>query len=345
VTPIPAMRVLPARPSPTRPGPANAPANPGPPPAPVPRPEPGHCTSADLDPGPGSAATARRITRDALTHWNLPDGLTDDAELIASELAANASAVTPPGSPAPAIILTLHHQPPDLTIRMWDIGPGEPDPADPGDDAEEGRGLLLISLLSQDWGWWPCPHSGGKVVFSTLTTNTKPGQDNPVKPADDQQLAELQATHAQRWDIWLIRCTSTQWWCCKPAGTDTGIHHETTPKALDAWLRRVDGLTDSGLTITFDGTTDTATVTWTPPGTRTPATYGPAPIPDALTHAEDTRARRQGMIQWLTEDPEGTARHMADAQIRDLIPDIHDDNARRVLQAITSQRAATRPAS
>jgi hypothetical protein len=230
---------------------------------------------------------------------------------------------------------------------MWDIGPGEPSPADPGDDAEEGRGLLLISRLSKDWGWWPCPHSGGKVVFASLTTNTQPAEDTPMETADDQRLAQLQASHAARWDIWLIRCTTGQWWCCKPAGTPIGIHHEDTPKALDAWLRRVDGLTDSGLAITFDGSSDTATVTWTPPGTRTPATYGPAPIPDALAHAEDIRARRLGMINWLTDDPEGTARHMADAQIRDLIPDVHDEAARRVLQAITSQRAAlqARPAS
>jgi anti-sigma regulatory factor (Ser/Thr protein kinase) len=174
VTPVPAVRALPARTSRTRPGPAPAPQDPGPPPAPTPRPEPGRCATADLDPGPASAATARRVTRAALTRWNLPDSLTDDAELIASELAANASAATPPGSPAPAILLALHYQPPALTIRMWDIGPGEPSPADPGDDAEEGRGLLLISRLSKDWGWWPCPHSGGKVVFATISLPTPP---------------------------------------------------------------------------------------------------------------------------------------------------------------------------
>jgi anti-sigma regulatory factor (Ser/Thr protein kinase) len=341
--PAPAATALPARTSRTRPGPAPAhpaPADPQPGTGAAIARQDGHYTRADLDPGPASAA-ARRITRNALTRWNLPGSLTDDAELIASELAANASAATPPGSPAPAIILTLHHQPPDLTIRMWDAGPGEPDPADPGHDAEEGRGLLLIHHLSRDWGWWPCPHSGGKVVFSTLTTDTaQPAEDNPVKPADDQQLARLQASHAARWDIWLIRCATRSWWCCKPAGTGTGIHHEAAPEHLDRWIRRVDGLTGSGLAITFDGTT--ATVTWTPPGTRTPAVYGPAPIPDALAHAEDIRARRLGMIKWLTDDPEGTARHMADAQIRDLIPHVHDPSARRVLQAITSHRAATR---
>ncbi|HUN32066.1 MAG TPA: ATP-binding protein [Trebonia sp.] len=168
MTPAPATRALA-----TRPGPAPVPKDPGPAPAPTPRPEPGRCASADLDPSPASAANARRVTRDALTRWNL-QALTDDALTITSELAANAIAATPPGSPAPAIILTLHYQPPDLTIRMWDTGPGEPSPATPGDDAEDGRGLILIDHLSNDWGWWPCPRSGGKVVFATLTAKDTP---------------------------------------------------------------------------------------------------------------------------------------------------------------------------
>jgi anti-sigma regulatory factor (Ser/Thr protein kinase) len=140
------------------------------------RPATGHCTSTDLPADPASSAAARRITRDALTRWNLHqiEDFEDTAILIASELAANAIAATPPGSPAPAIILTLHYTPPDLTIRVWDIGPGQPDPAAPGNDAEDGRGLLLIKRLSKDWGWWPCPHSGGKVVFATISLPTPP---------------------------------------------------------------------------------------------------------------------------------------------------------------------------
>ncbi|HUN32065.1 MAG TPA: hypothetical protein VMU95_08585 [Trebonia sp.] len=160
---------------------------------------------------------------------------------------------------------------------------------------------------------------------------------------DDARLAQLQASHAGRWDIWLIRCSTGQWWCCKPAGTPVGIHHDDTPGHLDAWLQRVNSLTDSGFTITFDPShEDTATLTWTSPGRPAPDTHGPAPTTEVLKYAEDIRARRTGLIKWLTNDPEGTARHMADAQIRDLIPDVPDETARRVLQAITSKRAATR---
>jgi hypothetical protein len=160
---------------------------------------------------------------------------------------------------------------------------------------------------------------------------------------DDARLARLQQHHAARWDTWTARDHARTTWNAKPAGTHAAVHHEDTASALDTWIRRVDAITASGITIAFHHGHDiTATATWTPPGTRTPATYGPAPVPEVLDHAEDIRARRRGMIQWLNDDPEGTARHMADAQIQDLIPDVPDESARRVLQAITTQRAATR---
>jgi anti-sigma regulatory factor (Ser/Thr protein kinase) len=127
-------------------------------------------TSAELDPAPESAGRARRLTRDALTRWGLP-ALTDDAEMVAGELTANAiAAATPAGGTLPSIIFTLCHQPPGLRITIWDNGPGHPAPATPGDDTETGRGLAIIdALTNHQWGWWPTPDSGGKVVHATLT--------------------------------------------------------------------------------------------------------------------------------------------------------------------------------
>jgi hypothetical protein len=125
--------------------------------------------SVTLSPAPGSAAQARRLTRDHLARWDMRD-LTDDAEAIAAELAANAIAAVPPGSPGLSIIFAVHARPPELRIYTWDIGPGQPRPATPGDDAETGRGLAIIdTLTARNWGWWPTPESGGKVVWATLT--------------------------------------------------------------------------------------------------------------------------------------------------------------------------------
>ena len=68
------------------------------------------------------------------------------------------------------IIVALHAVPPGLRISVWDVGPGHPAPADAGPSAETGRGLTIIDALTHsNWGWWPTPRSGGKVVHATLT--------------------------------------------------------------------------------------------------------------------------------------------------------------------------------
>jgi hypothetical protein len=160
---------------------------------------------------------------------------------------------------------------------------------------------------------------------------------------DETRLAQLQRQHAARWDIWKVHSRDRTAWCVKPAGTKTGVHHEDSPDHLNTWIRRIDALTNAGITITFhSGYKNTATATWTSPGSTAPESYGPASTGDVLDHAEDIRARRAGLIQWLATSPEETARHLTDAQIQDLIPHVPDDNARRVLEAIIRRNAATR---
>ena len=135
-------------------------------------------TRASLHPAANAAARARHLTRDTLTEWDLA-ALTDDAEAIAAELAANAiTAAIPPDGHLPAIIFAIHDRPPELRIITWDNGPGHPRHQTPGTDAETGRGLGIIDhLTGHNWGWWPTPHSGGKVVWASLTTPTQPSQD------------------------------------------------------------------------------------------------------------------------------------------------------------------------
>jgi anti-sigma regulatory factor (Ser/Thr protein kinase) len=135
------------------------------------RDRPGGYARADLGPDPAAAAQARRITRDTLTRWDMQH-LTDDAEAIASELATNAiNAATQPRGTLPAIIFAIHHRPPELIVIVWDNGPGHPRPDAAGPDAETGRGLAIIdSLTGRNWGWWPTPKSGGKVVWAALPT-------------------------------------------------------------------------------------------------------------------------------------------------------------------------------
>jgi anti-sigma regulatory factor (Ser/Thr protein kinase) len=147
-----------------------APAAPGP--TADARAQPGSYASTVLGPDRRSAGQARRLTRTTLTRWGLPH-LADDAETIASELAANAvaHAVDPQGA-RPAIIFAIHYRLSALQITIWDNGPGQPVRADPGPDAVTGRGLTIIDALTDsNWGWWPTPRSGGKVVHATLAAS------------------------------------------------------------------------------------------------------------------------------------------------------------------------------
>jgi hypothetical protein len=133
------------------------------------RARPGSYVRADLGPEPAAAAQARRLTRHTLARWDMRH-LTEDAEAIASELAANAiKAATPPRGTLPAIIFAIPHRPGELRIIVWDNGPGHPAHTDAGPDAEAGRGLSIVDgLTGRNWGWWPTPHGGGKVVWAAV---------------------------------------------------------------------------------------------------------------------------------------------------------------------------------
>ncbi len=162
------------------------------PPAPGPRPSgsrhtsaaPSRYASAQLDPQPAAPARARRITRDCLNRWDM-HALTNDAQVIASEIVSNALAAVPPASAGLTIVYAIHAAPPGLLIYTWDIGPGHPARTHADPNAETGRGLTIIDALTAgDWGWWPTPESGGKVVYATLTADAQERpRMNPDSPA------------------------------------------------------------------------------------------------------------------------------------------------------------------
>jgi len=54
-------------------------------------------------------------------------------------------------------------------ILVWDANPQTPVRVDASEDAEGGRGLLLVETLSAQWNWYLSPELGGKVVWCLLT--------------------------------------------------------------------------------------------------------------------------------------------------------------------------------
>ncbi|EGX59503.1 hypothetical protein SZN_12258 [Streptomyces zinciresistens K42] len=116
-----------------------------------------------------AVTVSRRTLRLILTMHGLI-GLVDTAELLATELVANAVRHTK----GPAA-LRVRWSAGVLRIGAWDADPEPPRPpaelANLG-DAEEGRGLALVRACADLWGWQPLTRDGnrGKYVWCELTT-------------------------------------------------------------------------------------------------------------------------------------------------------------------------------
>lgn len=123
----------------------------------------------DLAARPTAPGHARAWTRRVLAEWQLTS-VRDSAELVVSELSTNAVLASRPLA-RPVIRLTLIRDKHELAILVRDYCPGTPQPANAGDQDEDGRGLLLVEAMSIRWGWHS-PEDGapGKVVWAVLST-------------------------------------------------------------------------------------------------------------------------------------------------------------------------------
>ncbi|MFY1686801.1 ATP-binding protein [Plantactinospora sp. WMMB782] len=122
-----------------------------------------------LAPKPQAVSAARGLVRECCERWRLSD-IADDAQLVASELVANA--VEHAGTD---IDLTLCHHRQRLRISVADRHSGvpalsrresAPDPDQPL--AIRGRGLAMVTRSAASWGVLPA--SDGKIVWASLRT-------------------------------------------------------------------------------------------------------------------------------------------------------------------------------
>ena len=141
---------------------------------------------------PTSPFWARRYIRQFLgSCGGIGVGTADTAELLVSELVTNA--VRFASAPAPVrrhsenagiIWLSVRHFGEELLIEVYDTDASPPVLTDAAEDAENGRGLLLVDALSQEWSYF-FPPGGGKVVYciieipmrQRLPTSTRPVRD------------------------------------------------------------------------------------------------------------------------------------------------------------------------
>lgn len=116
----------------------------------------------------------RPYVRAVLSEWGIRH-MSDTAELIVSELVTNVvRQVTDEdgrpapgtGGDAPVFRLGMFTNRRALVIEVFDTVPGKPEPRDAGDDGEDGRGLMIVGALSEQWGTRSLPN--GKTVWARL---------------------------------------------------------------------------------------------------------------------------------------------------------------------------------
>jgi anti-sigma regulatory factor (Ser/Thr protein kinase) len=131
-----------------------------------------HCL--ELAPGPESARTAREFTVATLHEWRL-EPLTEDAVVIASELATNAvqhgsSAATEDDAEDPGrarVELSWCLQASRLICVVTDQAGTPPTVACHDPEAESGYGLQIVGALAVAWGW-TILGTGEKAVWAAL---------------------------------------------------------------------------------------------------------------------------------------------------------------------------------
>lgn len=122
----------------------------------------------------GAVPSARLHARHVLREWGLA-ALGDDAELVVSELATNGVQASRAMTHA-AIRLWLASDRAQVVVCVWDASRQPPVRMDAAEDAEHGRGLLLVEAVSAQWGWFPAEPGSpwtdghhGKVVWAVVS--------------------------------------------------------------------------------------------------------------------------------------------------------------------------------
>lgn len=120
------------------------------------------------------ARLARLLAAGALHAWDVPPAVTERAEHLVAELAANAVFHGRVSGRDFRLGLTLDPTAGSLHIEVTDAR-GDRRPGhrpNSGPESESGRGMLLVTALADRWGTDPYPPSG-KTVWCEIDLHTR----------------------------------------------------------------------------------------------------------------------------------------------------------------------------
>lgn len=119
----------------------------------------------EFGPLPGAVPCARLHARHVTWEWGLA-GLSEDTELLVSELVTNAVQASRSLRLTAPVRMWLLSDSARVLILVWDACGQPPVRMEAGQEAEGGRGLLLVEAISSQWDWYATQERGGKVVWA-----------------------------------------------------------------------------------------------------------------------------------------------------------------------------------
>lgn len=146
-------------------------------PATGPAPETWHECALTFAALPSTPRWARALSREALRGWGM-ESLAETVELLLSELVTNAVKA---GRQESVIRVTLRAGADRLRVEVADRGAGLPHVDDPDAENEGGRGMMLVSQVSADWGTYPVRFGSGTAVGKVVWCEI-PAGDPPAEP-------------------------------------------------------------------------------------------------------------------------------------------------------------------
>jgi anti-sigma regulatory factor (Ser/Thr protein kinase) len=111
---------------------------------------------------------ARSLVREELAGWGLKEDVKDSVLVIVTELVTNA--VVHCRVSSAEFEVSVYEQDENLFVSVSDPGNHMPTPRKAGEEAENGRGLELVSMLAADWSTAPRKPVGKTVTARIVTT-------------------------------------------------------------------------------------------------------------------------------------------------------------------------------